>query len=759
MAYLNNSTRISSLLIGGVDYTNNFAVFTASDSSAFKAGLISTSGSLKLRSYGNSPPMEDYDRDNFKRGTEVIINVQPAGGGTPVRHPRGLLYVIGVGYNVEEDALDVEVGCRLALAALTENVSELLPYSPFHLDGDRITYQNISASLASAGKYLFQNNYGTLVSDYFFQDDETSSIAQGEWTSVFGVTTLGVQPLAGTAPIPDKIRLTYQVPADALSDDQSGKVQIDETTSYYFLSYPSIIYQRIPRDPIPQPPAPPAPEPTPPPRPSGCGNTPPPPPPPQQSPNPQQPGQGEKTSCSEDYETVQEQVYVSATRKEKRVSEYNGPSGQLSYVYSEAYAPAIEANSQYYADEYAYCRYSYASACMPNGNCPMGGLGNTKIGYAEQFNYYGPANELVKTVTDTYATELSAAQPTDWRSGVSKGQPQKVKTLNASSMYRASRQQVEYKYGKNQNIQTTTTWTSAASRGGGISHQDIDALSGIKTVEVRISTTISANPVSPDRANTVSTSTTEKERTILIGTHYLPSPGQAGPYEVQEQIPVPLLSEDPIYISNAVNRYSNYLVKFIKGDSYGLAITEVLRSDIISNWRPGKPFRYYDPRKGKVLAMRMDACSWGIGTDEAVVTTSGIWIGVSNGTVTIPKNLVGDSRPDMGGGTLPPVTPGPPPSVEGETSVDLGSFAWEVNIDIMTSVTKNFWGETGVFPILPSLENRTIQVKPVFTVWVRGFIATAGSLLSTEDDGSIPLSYNGSLLTVGATIVNADLFA
>jgi len=762
MAYLNNSTRISSLTIDGVNYTNNFVSFIVSDSSAFKSGLISTSGTLSLRAYGNNPSLEDYDRNSFKRGAEVIVTVQPAGGGSPVRHPRGLLYVIGVGYNAESDQLDIEVGCKLALASLTENVSDLLSYSPFPLDQDRRTYPNLSAAIAANGQYLFQDNQGSLVSGFFFENDYTSTIGAGEWTSVFGVTTLAVSPLAGTAPIPDQIRLTYQVPSDELADGGGGgSTQIDETTSTYFLSFPSIIYNRIPQEPdppVPQPPPAPDPRPQPPPTPSGCGNTPPPPPPPEDSPNPQPPGQGEVTSCSDQYETVQEQVYISARRKERRETVNSGPAGQVESVTTIVEGPELEANPQYFGDQYAFCRAAYASQCMPNGTCPMGGLGTTTLSRTEQKNYYSATNELVKTVVDNYATVLSAAQPSDWRSGVVNGRPQSIQTLSASSMYLASRVQTEYEYGKNQTKQTTTTWTTAASRGGGIG-QAIDALSGIKTIEVRLSTTISANPVSPDRTKTVSTSTTDRERLLLLEANYKTPPSQAGPYETKEQVPVPILSTNPSYVSQIVDTYSNYLVKFIKGDAYGLSITEALRSDIMSNWRPGKPFRYYDPRKNKLIAMRMDACSWGVGVDEAVVTTSGIWIGISNGTVSIPKNLTGDSRPDMGSGVIPPDPAGPPPSVDGETGVDIGSLSWIIEVRISTSMVKNFWGENGVHPQMPSLENRTFVTNSTFGAWVIGFTVQPGGLVSVDSNGSIPLSYNGSLLTEGATIVDSNLFA
>ena len=43
----------------------------------------------------------------------------------------------------------------------------------------------------------------------------------------------------------------------------------------------------------------------------------------------------------------------------------------------------------------------------------------------------------------------------------------------------------------------------------------------------------------------------------------------------------------------------------------------------------------------------MDATAWGASTSEAAFVTDGVWIGFSNGSVTIPSNVVGASTPDM----------------------------------------------------------------------------------------------------------------
>lgn len=766
MGFLNNNTRVSSVTINGVDQTNSLVQFTCSDASANKNGLISTVGQVRLAGYGESPSMEDYDRDNFRRGQQVITEITLPGGNT-VRHPRGLLYVLSTSYEPEADELVVEVGCRLALAALTEDVSEILPLAPVPLDPAQQTYQNVAASFATAGKYLFQDNQGNLVEDYFFGTDSTESVEPGEWVSIYGVTTQSAQPLAGTSPIPDQIELSFQVPSDALTSDQSGKVEITQTESNYFLSYPATIFIRKPIPPSGggggggiTPWQPPAPRPLPPIGGSGCGNSPPIPdtslPDFGPSPSPT-PGGSSIASCSEGYETKQQTTYVPAYRKETQRTEYTGPGGQVGRIYSEVRGPAYEANGQYYADKMAFCRATRGSACNPQGGCTMDGLFNILQSYSEQINYYGPANELVKTVTDTYESTLSGAVPSDYRSGEVNGEGTTWRELSTSSMYRVSRQEQKYNYGTNQTIQDTTTWTSSTSRGSGIRSGSIDALSGIKTTQRRISTTITANPVSPDIVNTVRTSTTERSTRILLSSQYITPPGVAGPYILNEQVPVPVLFENEDDINNIVDAYSSYLTRFVRGDAYGVSLAEGMREEIVTNWRPGMPFRYFDPRNGRLMAMRMDACTWGIDKEGAVVATSGIWSGYSNGTVSIPNNLIGDSRPDMGSGGLPPAGPSTPPSVGGETSVDSGSYAWEINVSIAPSAVIDFWGETGVQPILPT--DTEYEFSATLTVWCAGLTVAAGDLLDTDGTGGIPLEYGGNLVVDDATVVDGDLFA
>ena len=172
MTYIVNQARVHSLTIGGVDYTDALVSWNASDASANKNGFITTSGSLVLGSYPGGPDVEDYDRNDFKRGVDVILTMTKPDGAT-YRHPRGLLYIISTTYNVETEQLLVELGCRLALAQVVDDPSTTLSLSPLPLDPAQQQLGNISAAFSAAGKYLYQDNQGNLVSGVFFDGDDT----------------------------------------------------------------------------------------------------------------------------------------------------------------------------------------------------------------------------------------------------------------------------------------------------------------------------------------------------------------------------------------------------------------------------------------------------------------------------------------------------------------------------------------------------------------------------------------------------------
>ena len=143
MGYLVQKTRASQLTVGGVDYTSSFVSLQVSDVSAFKNGLMTTSGTLVLGQRPGGSDIEDYDRNIFKRGTVVILDITEPGGAA-YRHPRGYLYVISVSYNVEVEQLEIAVGCRLALAFLTDD-----GYG--HTGGPQLTDQRPGGEVVARG--------------------------------------------------------------------------------------------------------------------------------------------------------------------------------------------------------------------------------------------------------------------------------------------------------------------------------------------------------------------------------------------------------------------------------------------------------------------------------------------------------------------------------------------------------------------------------------------------------------------------------
>lgn len=462
------------------------------------------------------------------------------------------------------------------------------------------------------------------------------------------------------------------------------------------------------------------------------------------------------SSCTFGYGLVQSPLFVPAYRRDKTVTNYSGPGAQVSSSLQEVYGPAVELNEQYYADSMAYCRAIWATECNPNGSCPQEGMDEVLLARTTTTNYYGEANELVRTIVDNWVPTLTVAQPSDWRAGNLGGIPVAFTTISESDLFRVSRSDTTYYREGNANVTKEDVYNSMTTRGVGLGGR-IDALEGVKTTNVRTSISSTTIDVTPDRLNSPTTSTLEKNTVILLSTgRYQMPPEETGPYSVDAQIPVPLLFETQEEIDGAVAAYENYITRMVKGESYGLQVSEQLREDVATSWYPGKPFRYYDPSKGRLLAMRMDSTSWGVSRDESAFVTDGLWIGFSDGEIVVPENLTGNSLPDMGSGPTPPSTP-VPPSVEGEAYVDSGSSVWTVDIHFGTSFGSFEYNGTVIRPVLPS--DLRYPVHFTSTCFADGIIVSPGDVLATGPGGSIPLDYNGSLIVAQAEVIVSDLFA
>jgi len=508
-------------------------------------------------------------------------------------------------------------------------------------------------------------------------------------------------------------------------------------------------------------------------------------------------------SCNQGWETVPAPDFISATKTVITSSEYEGIGGQLSRTVETTRGPALEVNNQYFADDYAYCQRTYGYGCNAGGSCKYKGLDEIIQGtVVTEYKYADETGELIERKVTQSNTRLSAAQPFDWRSSLENGLPTDFNltygTANfLAKMYRARVEFTEYYKENGVNVELTTTYVSPASRGIGINAGNISAggPDGIKTTVKRFSTTTSARPARPDTTKQLSVDTISKETLIIVNRGGYQGPGVAGPYTIEKQVPVPLVLETEEEVEQAIEEYSQYIKKFVKGDMYGLQVAETLRSEICQGWAPGMAFRYADPGANKISAMRMDACTWGVTPEESVVVTNGIWTGFSSGTLDVGSNLVGHSTPELppgaagnydlgdvlfnlgdgptessaplvplnggvggqsGGAPAAPAAPSPPPSVSNDRVLE----SYEFNITVEQSL-QGYVVAPGEGVISPDLteDQRTAEVEMCIINYCNGSIVGPGDLLEVSGLGTLPADSNGQLIVEGATVVDPDVFS
>lgn len=764
MGYLINAARPASLLINGNDYIDSLVSFQVSDTSAFRNGIITTTGEIVLGSI-TGDDLEDYSRQDFRRGSQILFEITYPSGDTAI-HPRGRLQVISSNYAPEEEAVILEVGCDLVMAKLLKKDALVLPFEEIPLDESQKTFEGVSSSLATAGKLIYQDRQGVIQSADYLEGATVGVATTGLFTSVRGVTAIAVQPLAATEAIPDEIELSYQYPIGLIAGDNFGRIDKVESESRYFVRYPATVFERIkgatvdlktiteggsiqvPGVTIPGTEIA-----------SGCGTTP---IPPVTTPGftVNVPGQEVVTQvpapCSVGYVTKASPQFIPAKRREIRQTFYNGPAAQTSLQTSEIFGPALELNSQFYADKFAFCGSTYANKCLPSP-CPMYGTEETMLGKQQTQYFYGTAGEVTKTVTTTWRPVLAAAQPTDWRSGISSGAPRDFDNdfdRYADILYKHQVVVREFESSDNENIQRTTTHTSVASRGGGAGGE-LDAYKGIETSEIRRSTTSVTSEVRPDSVNAPRTQVDTGKTTQLLNGKIGGYLNNAGPYILEEDAPIPILYESAFAVNQAVNKYGNYLAAFIQGDARGLNIAEGLRQDIADNWTPNVPFYYYDPKSDKLMSMRSDACSWGADANGCIVVMSGIWMADIEGNVYIPDNTTGVVRPDMDGDNPTPVAPDPirEPVVTNPGIINT-RFSFAVDVHIHASMLFTPSGADGIRPAPP--EPQDVSFAETWVIFCKGQIVSNGAMVAVNPDGSVNLTADGEVVIDEESIVVPD---
>ena len=433
MSYI-NTARKSRLTINGVDESSRMISWQVNDDSAFKNGIVRTSGSVVLGT--TSLTQYDYQREAYKRGQVVLMELWNSSGGIYETHPRGLLYVISTSFDPENQQVVIEIGCKLSLWTISDNIDEIYAYSVVELPEGQRTIQNISQGLYSSNKFIYQDNTGNIAEiDVFnlsFSPDNPDSVAS-YWETRSQTEALSASALSGDE-LPDIVDLEYTFSS---SEVFSAQEKIKTDTSNYDIGFNAVTWVR-----------------------DGSG------PNLNSVENIDDSYSGLPGAAIGDYISVASIEKVNTSRTETKTEYYNGPGGQVTRDVLDSYQPGVEVNAEYFEDKYSACRYQAAldgdadstSCSYLQATSPM--LASrviTTITYSEEGTVESRRRETWKPV-------LAAAQSFNWKQKDGEyGQPVNFEEVSLTDLYRDSIVVTDYvQDDEGNNIETITTYTSGA---------------------------------------------------------------------------------------------------------------------------------------------------------------------------------------------------------------------------------------------------------------------------------------------------------
>ncbi|QNJ25987.1 hypothetical protein SynSYN20_01660 [Synechococcus sp. SYN20] len=617
MAWLNNTAVRCTVSINGADYSDEFTGGSLSDSSVVQGGFVTTGGSLTFQDLPGFSRLEDYDDTKFGRGGIVTIDLQTAGSEMR-RHPRGHLRVITATYSPETRSMTVEVGCLLTLHNLTNDITNLKYLTVFDLPNEA-GMSDLSAALASESKFAWQKSDGSIqLSSFFGSDGLGSNKYPARWVSVRDQTAIASQPLGGGNPIPDLIRCTYTW-ATVESDDGGGgdgpAEDIDETVSVYWLEHPAQLKktQKICTTDL----------------------------------------AGTRTCRQVEVNDGKKSFSVTKTNNSRRV--YGALGASLSSEISITEGPAVELAGGYFGELYAFklARANYVAA-----NVPLDGL-NTVVQEKREKSYvYGTGGEVLKTIEYTYRNYISAMTTNDWRAGTfdtgseydpenppSQGTRGFLTDIPSDKLYLSQKVTTEWEYFDDRTIEKKSTLQSSAQCNGvGIFPtqgerilENIDATNnGVETSQTRTSRGGLLNPDQPPRNPGTAAISTKSEVYENESAKYTPT--TAGSIVLNTSVPYTNLGDTESQARTRAAAYTQNQRQLLEGDAAGIRVAESMREEIF-DYYPGMPFSFFDPTLEKLIKLRMNATGWALSTSQAIFSTDGVFIGVSNGTVTLPSNV------------------------------------------------------------------------------------------------------------------------
>lgn len=621
MAWLINTTARPVLRIGGADYSANMLTWQVSDASILGTGFVTTQGSLQLAELPGQTELLDYAKAKFQRGTPVTLDLVIEG--VTRRHPRGNLLILDSSYDQATRTSTLNLGCLLTMYGLTDNIEPLRGQTVFTLPDDA-KYTDLSNALQAEGSFLYVDSQGAIQKRKFFGNDGLGSNKEAAaWVSVRDYTAISSAPLGGGSVVPDTVRITYTwlVDGDAApppdEDDAGTRYSEDTSESFYWLEHPANLKQIQ----------------------TVCTTGP----------------NGVRT-CTE-REVWDGKRTFSVTKNTTDRTYYGGPGGSTSQQISVTIGPAVELNGSYYAELYSY------EVARNNGNpsgVTMKGLQSVTQETQEKIYEYGSGGEVVRTIDRRYRNLLGAMTQSDFRASSTPSYEASEPTAQTTggvqrgfltspptgSLYLAEQVTTTWSYFDDRTVEETRTLKSAADcNNTGIYPKDgarrllpLDATdNGVETVDRRTSRDGLANPTQPDRIGNGDPGKVTKSAFVEdVSTRYPIT--AAGPVIQEMQVPYQVDSNTENQARELAVRFARYYRDLLEGDSSGIRVSEAMRPELFSYY-PGMPFSFYDRQAGKLIKLRMNGTGWGVTASDALMVTDGLFVGESNGTVSLGSNV------------------------------------------------------------------------------------------------------------------------
>ena len=236
MSYVNTTTP-TRVWINGREYTDFLLSGSVSDESSLTTSIIKTTGSIELGGVHDSVITREFP---LPVGSEIIIQCSlPNGYST--RHPRGTLYLINSNLNYEQQTVNIELGCSLALVSTYEesfadkirDLYALIPESYDVFDVQDYDLSELNNVLDALGYIMYQDKNGRVQCVKTFGGQGLVGVnSSSKFTSFDTQTAISIESLSESSTLIDpetlKIVMDYQLPIHEEKDPEEDEDTDDE---------------------------------------------------------------------------------------------------------------------------------------------------------------------------------------------------------------------------------------------------------------------------------------------------------------------------------------------------------------------------------------------------------------------------------------------------------------------------------------------------------------------------------------------------